>query len=144
MATGFVQRFKGKIQADALYVKGQGVYGAGAAQSLTLASATASIGTINASGVTAISATSIKAIARLSKPTYVGEFKTIQLTTVSSGILITASTDLSVFFNGSTGNTTILSTLAVSFNLVATSTTNWAISGIYPSTLGALTLSAAT
>jgi len=143
MASGFVQRWKGKIACDELWVGGQLLAGGGGVgvQTLSLGNTT---GTLTNYGVTAISATSGLAIVRLASPNYANQSKTIQLTTVSSGIFITASTAGTVFINGSSINTTIKSTLAGVLELVATSTSNWAITGVYPSTTGFPTLSTST
>ena len=141
MPSGFVNRWKGKIAADQIWIGGQSLVGPASGQTLSTGSAT---NIIAASGVTSIAATSVLAIFRLQKPTVTNTEKTIQLTTVSSGIFITASTDGSVTLNGSSINTTIKSTLAGVIALVATSTSNWAIVGVYPSTTGFPTLSTST
>lgn len=144
MASGFIQRWKGKANFDpgALWVGGLPLFGGGALQSLSLSTVQNSV--INSYGVTAISATSGIVVVRLQKPAFANIEKTIQLTTVSSGIFITASTDGSVTINGSSINTTIKSTLAGTISLMATSTANWAITAIYPATLGFVTLSTST
>jgi hypothetical protein len=140
MASGFVQRFKGKVNfaPSGLWIGGSPLFGAGSAQNLTLASATVSIGAITNYGLTTINATSAVAIARLARPAYPGQAKTLQLTAISSAVFITASTDGSVTLNGSSINTTFKSTVASVITLVATSSANWAIDGLFP---GSTTLS---
>lgn len=150
MASGFIQRWKGKANFDpsSLWVAGSPLYGPGSAQSLSTTSASA---LISNGGVTAISATSVIAIYRLQAPAYASQEKTIQLTTVSSGVFITLYPSTlvaaAVFLNGSSINCVIKSTQAGVVSLCATSTANWAIVGVYPgSTLvnSILTLSTST
>lgn len=147
MATGFQQRFKGKILAAQIWIQGGGpLAGAGAIQALSTSSTTT---TITNAGVTTINSSSVLSIWRLAPPTQsvLGLSKTVQLSPVSSGVFVTASTDGTVLFNGSSINTTFKSTVVSVIELVATSTTNWAIAGVFPgSTLVAspLTLSTST
>lgn len=145
MASGFVQRWKGKASFDpnAFRIGGQSMYGSGAQQAITLAGSSIGISTISGTYVT-ITASSMMAVARLAKPLFAGDYTAIQLTTISSGILITTSTDGSVTINGSSINTTIKSTLSGVIVMEATSTSNWAITSIYPATSGFLTLSTST
>jgi hypothetical protein len=143
MTTGFVQRFKGKIAAAEIYVGGVPTFSPGILQSTTIAGAAAEIGTLTNYGVSAVTASTVLAVARLASPQYPGQQKVIELVSVSSGIKITASTDGSVTFNGGTYNT-ITSTLAGNIALMAGSTTNWVITGVYPSTTGFPTLSTTT
>src|ERR1035437_5935257 len=95
MATGFVNRFKGKVNfaPGGLWLGGAPLFGAGSLQNLTLAGSSISIGAINNFGLTTINATSMLAVARIAKPAYAGQAKTIQLTAVSSGVILTTSTD---------------------------------------------------
>lgn len=153
MATGFVQRYKGKIAVPVggIYIGGTQLSGSAAdfntisgsatLQALTSASTTS---TITNTGPTTIASSSALTIWRLAKPTSPGQDKVIQLTTVSSGVFITASTDGSVLLNGSSINTTIKSTVAANIDLFATSTSNWAIVGLFISTLATLTISTTT
>jgi len=142
MASGFVQRWKGKASFDpsAFRIGGVAMYGSAAVQSTNVYGST-----FNITGTyVTISASSAMAYGRIAKPAYAGDYTLIQLTTVSSGIFLTASTDGSVTINGSSINTTLKSTLAGVIVLEATSTANWALSSIYPSTLGFITISTST
>lgn len=153
MATGFSQRWKGRIAARQLWLGSPAVQvtatggdlntiaGSATLQALTTSSTTS---TITNTGPTTIASSSALTIWRLAPPTSPGMDKLIQLTTVSSGVFITTSTDGSVLLNGSSLNTTIKSTIATIIDLFATSTSNWAIAGVYPSTLGPLTISTTT
>lgn len=154
MATGFVQRFKGKIALaqGGLYIGGTQVNATGvdlnalvgqSVQQNILSTTSTGTGTITNTGPTTISSSSGINVYRLARPIS-GCEKLIQLTTVSSGVLITASTDGSVTINGSSINTTIKSTVAAVIDLVGTSTSNWAIAGLFISTLATLTLSTST
>ena len=152
MATGFVQRWKGKVAlpVGGLWIGGvqysgsgndlNTISGSGSLQALTTASA---VTTITNTGVTTIAATSGILVYRLARPVPGGD-KVIQLTTVSSGIFITASTDGSVLLNGSSINTTIKSTVAANINLMGNSTSGWTINSVFISTLATLTISTTT
>lgn len=146
MATGFVQRFKGKIALagnNGLVVGGIPLYGTGAVQ--TLSTASANFTAINGVPVSVITASSAINVWNLPKPSFGGQTKCLQLL-VSSGILVTASTDGSRTFNGSS-NSVFKSTQNSIIELQATSTLNWAITGVFPgSTLvsSILTLSTTT
>ena len=134
MATGFVQRFKGKIQADAIFVKGQAFVGPAASQSLSTSSTAFVTPSITAPFASIASGTNAY-IYRLPKPTFAGQQQVIQLTAVSTlGVFFTASTDASALIAGSSINTTLKSTIASLISLQATSTSNWAIIGAYPGT----------
>ena len=146
MATGFVQRFKGKITVGAggFWVRGNPVYGAMSQQSLSTSSTAFVVSTISGNYTTIASGTNAY-IYRLGLPAYAGDVNVIQITSVSTlGVFFTASVDATVTINGSSVNTTFKSTQASVIQLVATSTANWAITGVYPSTLGVLTLSTST
>lgn len=152
MATGFVQRYKGKIAlpVGGLWIGGVQITGSGAdfnsisgqgtVQALTTASA---VTTITNTGVTTINASSALLIYRLARPVP-GAEKVIQLNPVSSGVFITVSTDGSVLLNGSSINTTIKSTVAANINLSGNSTSGWTITSVFISTLATLTLSTST
>lgn len=142
MASGFVQRWKGKIDVDQIWISGQPVYGPAITQTLSTTSATH---TINQSGVTTIANSSGADVWRIASPTIIGIEKTIQLTTVSSGTFICANSSAAAAaptFNGSS-NTVVKMLNAGIIELRATSTSNWAITGVFPSSLG-LTISTTT
>lgn len=146
MPSGFQQRWKGKVNAAVLWLGGQPQNGIASALALTTSSTTT---TIPSAGVTTIVSSSVLSIWRLQppRPHNINMPVTIQLTTVSSGVFITTSTDGSVLINGSSINTTIKSTQAGVIEMVPTSTTNWAIRSVFPgSTLvsSILTLSTST
>lgn len=134
MATGFVDRIKGKITQDpqTFWIGGTPQYGAVATQAVT-ASSTVAAQNVNSYGITTINAsTGNLCVFRLQKPGFAGQFKTIQLNPCSSvgGIFLTASTDGSITFNGSSFSV-IKSTIAGSIiELTATSTNNWATAGL--------------
>lgn len=132
MATGFVQRFKGKIEADSLWVKGVQVAGAGAAANVSLISSSLGASTLSGSiSVLLSSGSTTQAIVRLSRP-FAGATKTIQVST-GLGVIITASTNGSITFNGSTLSVAASSgSTCYTLELVGTSTVNWAVVGAYP------------
>lgn len=146
MASGFVQRFKGKATFDAssLWLAGTPLFGPGSVQTLSTASATNSIA--QGAGISILTASSVIAIFRVPVPAYASQERTLQLS-VSSGIFITVSTAGAVGINGQSSVNTIKSTQNSVVVLEATSTTNWAITSVYPgSTLvnSILTLSTST
>lgn len=146
MASGFVQRWKGKgtFDASSLWIAGSPMYGGGSVQTLSTASATALI--TNGPGIAVIASSSAIFTYRLAAPSFASAEKTIQMT-VSSGIFITVSTNNTVGINGQSSVNTIKSTQNTVLVLEATSTTNWAITSVYPgSTLvsSVLTLSTST
>ena len=154
MASGFVQRFKGKIKASvawidtanittlnistasgAAVIAGHVLYGAGAIQNLSLISSSLGASTIGstASFVNLLSsASTTQSIVRIPAPTFAGEAIVIQ-TSTSMGYILTASTAGAVTFNGSS-LTAAASTGGAPYvlSLEATSTANWAIVGAYP------------
>jgi hypothetical protein len=138
MASGFVQRFKGKVNfaPGGLWVGGQPIYGGSASGTLALVSSSLGASTASqAINVLTSSGSTTQSILRLAKPPFAGFDMLIQMSTLSGlGLIVTASTAGAVTFNGttatamaSTGNST-----AVALELMATSTANWAIMGAYP------------
>lgn len=144
MATGFVQRFKGKIAAEQLWVGGSAMVGPAAA---TLYS-TAGTQTLGKEAVSLINASSAKSVFTLGFDPVPGLEKHIYLTAVSSGVQIKAKTNTLI---GSSTSTVITSTIALQMiTLIGMSTTTWALKAVTPgSTAGVapdlgVTLSATT
>ena len=137
MATGFVQRFKGKVAFDkgSFWMAGQPIYGAAAAGTVALVSSSLGYSTVGAA-FTALqsSGTTTKSIAHLKPPPFIGFDMMIQNPSGSSLILM-ASTDGSITFNGSTLSVaTSTGSTALTLEIVATSSANWAIVGAFPGT----------
>lgn len=141
MATGFVDRFKGKTTFDAaaLLVGGLPQYGPQSVQVISTTAANAFPGssfvdgsTITPYGVTLL-ASSAAAVAVISPPRYAGQFKVIQISSIpATSIFIMTSTTQSgkVGINGSS-MTVIKSTVGWSvLEFVATSTANWTFAGL--------------
>lgn len=125
MATGFVDRFKGKIATPVggLFIGGTQVTTTGADANTSAGTGTVFTSTGSASTATAYNPTTISAgfglkqlfpgstqpIFRLPKPTQGGGFVTINYSTIngSTGLILTLSTDGSVVLQGvgSTGST---------------------------------------
>ena len=146
MATGFVDRIKGKVTHDpnTLWIAGTPQYGTVSAQTMSLSSAasTSDPGAaplVNAYGTSVINCSSGPNIVRLAPPTFPGQSKTIQLNFVVPGSSLVgalwtkASTDGSIMYNGSSFSV-VKSTVGPSvIQLIATSVTNWAVSGLFNS-----------
>ena len=133
MATGFVQRFKGKIEVHSFTVRGQPQIGLAATQNVALISSSLGASTVSGPfGNLLSSGSTTQSSVRLPLPRFAGNRKVFQVST-GFGIILTASTDGSIIFNhstlsvaASTGSTTY------SLEIVATSTTNWVVVGAYP------------
>lgn len=142
MATGFVQRFKGKIAAAALWFNGAQVFGPGA----YVAYSTAGTQTIGAQALAKITASSAISIFTMSDLPAPGLEKFFDLA-VTSGMFLKAASGAS--FDNST-NTVIKSTYNMRLNLMGLSSAKWAIMGVYPDTtaggapVGGITLSTTT
>jgi hypothetical protein len=137
MASGFVQRWKGKADFDpsCLWVAGQPIYGPTASASVVLVSSSLGASTLNGSFNNLLSsASTTQSIVRLRKPMYAGSQMTVQVSTASGlGIILTASTDGSITFNGSSLSVAkSTGSIVQTLELNATSTANWAITGAYP------------
>jgi|SRR5882672_4700870 len=140
MATGFVQRFKGKVTFDAgaLWLAGQPLYGPGSAQSIGSVAAQSTT-TLTGGGISSILASTQPIFARLPAPTIVGIEKTIVFTVGSSGAWVTLPAG--VTFSGSTFNT-IKTVTNGAASLVGVSSIVWAITGF--ASTGTLTFSTST
>ena len=148
MATGFTQRFKGKINigASGLWVHGRSIYGNASTQRLPLMCSSLGYSSANASIVTLLtSASTTQGIVKIAAPPFPNYKMLFQVSTLNAGggIILMASTDGSIGFNGSTLSVAKSSgTTAQVLELVATSSNNWAIIGEYPfSSTGLWTLS---
>lgn len=164
MATGFTQRWQGKVLAKNLGVGSGGVtmfgFPGGSTQTdpnitradllsidgaatVTAYSTAGTQNIANPGGIDTISASSALSIFALTAAPYIGARKTLVMT-ISSGIFVKAAAGTA--FNGST-QTVMKSTLPLlNVEMIGRSTTNWEILSIFPvSTAGAsLTLSTTT
>jgi hypothetical protein len=144
MASGFVQRFKGKakfgqVWTDQLYINGRAQYGAGAIQNLALISSSLGASTVSGTIVNLLSSASTTInIVKLPTPLFAGQDMLLNLSTgtVGLGYIILASSagTNAVTFNGSS-DTVMASTVTATpsiVSLTATSTANWAILSVYP------------
>lgn len=129
--SGFVQRFKGKVQMAELWLGNSQVSGPGAFQAYTTAAGTngLSIGQIGTERLSGISATSGASVFALTQAIPPGVEKIITITTVSSAAFIKAPAGMS--FNQST-QTVIKSTYESQIALVGMSSVSIRISGVWP------------
>lgn len=128
--TGFVERVKGKVMADTVYVGKGGVH---EYEWPTVDVSVAST-TIPNSGLSILKASSGPQTIKLDPP-QPGIEKTIQVTTVSSGaIAIASSTDGTITFDGrnSYWHPSTVALTNVSIALVGQSTSMWVNLGINP------------
>lgn len=129
MATGFQQRWKGKIAIAAAWFGGVQEFGVGSGFSGTDATVTktipASAGSASLTASTGI-ATAIWTLGAVPQP---GQELEIALTTISSGIFIKAAAGTS--FDPST-NTVMKSTYAQMITLYGLTTAKWAIKSLFP------------
>src|SRR5512143_2392934 len=136
MATGFVSRWKGKVTASEFYVRGQPVFGKTAAQSLAVVSSSLGASTSAGTYITLLSSGSTtQYIVRIEPPNFPGDQRLFQVSTagVGLGVILTASTDGSITFNGSSLSVMKSSgTTSQVVHMVAMSSVNWLISGQYP------------
>lgn len=127
MATGFVQRFKGKIVAAAQFFGPTQVYGPGTVFAGSTASAT--LQTIpQANGVATINASSALSIFSLQGLPSPGA-KLLLALTVSSGVFVKAAAGSA--FDAST-NTVFKSTYSMQVSLTGLSTVAWRVDGVWP------------
>ena len=155
MATGFTQRWKGKVLAQLLGIGSGGInlYSVSGTPNITPADLAALQGgglitaystqgaAISGNGVANISSTGIKSSMTLAAPV-AGARKLLALTAVSSGIQINAAP---ATFDGT--NSVMLSTQIGQIGLLGLSTARWLINSVYPqSTIAGsiLTLSTST
>lgn len=146
MASGFVQRFKGKISVAELWIKGQPMFGKSALQNLAVISSSLGASTSSGTYVNLLSTGSTtQYIVRIEPPQFTGDLRVFSVSTggVGLGAILTASTDGSITFNGSSLSVAKSSgTTSQVIRMEATSSANWAITGQYPfSSTGLWTLS---
>ena len=128
--SGFVERYKGKVTMDqgSATVAGFPLYGKG---SVTTFSSTPGAGistgfAIPAYGISLVASSANNSFV-IQPPQYIGEFKTIQTSTVGGTVVFMASTNGSITFNGSSFSV-VKSTVGNSvYELLATSSVNWAL-----------------
>lgn len=134
MATGFVERYKGKYTADPNSTRIAGVPMYGSATQLTFTpTSTGSTVTIPNITVARINASSTTAFIRLPQITFIGQPMAIEVFGVgstSTAIFISATPSSVAGFIGSSFNT-IKSTGSFTMELQATSSINWAIMGVF-------------
>lgn len=144
MATGFVDRWKGKITVDAAaqWVQGQPLYGAASVQTISTAASATFPNTTAVDGSSAtnfgvsIVKSSATSVITMRAPSYAGQFKLVQISTLNTAanIFLKVSTGGGVTLNGSSFSV-IQSTIGNSIlEFVATSTVNWAFAGLNNST----------
>lgn len=129
MATGFTQRFKGKIQANRIDVGIEGIRQYAIQSSAALATST---NFLQNAGLSVLVTSSGTPVFTLEAPVQ-GIEKTIAISTQSSGAII-AST--AATFDGTNPVIKFMSTVGtlagVSLNLIGLSTSRWAIRGMFP------------
>lgn len=148
MSNGFTQRFKGKIQAAALWLGNSAQFGPTANRAYSTAAGTngLAIGTIGPEAVPSINASSALSVWQLTGPIVAGSRQTLDLT-VSSAAFIKAPTGVS--FDGST-NTVFKSTYTMRVSMLGLSSVAMRITDVYPDTtaggapVGGITLSTTT
>lgn len=141
MASGFVQRYKGKIAAQCIFVGLDGIRQYVQNSSASSASVVPPI--LQNAGVSGIICSSGSAVFTLEAP-LPGVEKQIVASTISSGFLV-AST--AATFDGTNPVMKYLSTLGgtgAALNLIGLSTSRWGIMGMYPSSTLAWVASATT
>lgn len=132
MATGFVERYKGKYTADANSTRIAGIpmYGT-VTQQVATPTSTGSTVVVGNVTVVRVNASSTTAFVRLPSITFVAQPLAIEVFGVgstSTAIFVTAAAGQA--FIGSSFNT-IKSTGSFTMELQATSTVNWAIMGVF-------------
>lgn len=170
MASGFVQRWKGKVNAAQLWLAGTQITASGADINTLAGGATVTTSTSAAAPVTLTRNAGLDILApvaltggsiyRLPAPA-AGVTKTLQYSTINGSTIVfitlstagaitlsgVGSTGSTAAFGGSGGSTltnTIKSTQSCTIELMGISTSQWLFSGILPSTVGALTFSTST
>lgn len=122
MATGFVQRFKGKIQADQLWTKG---WAASETQSNPAAGST--LGAFGS--VTLASATA--AVVFTMQPPKAGIEHVIAMTAVSSGVFLKAPPGVNFGVFGGSTIIVLKSTSQMTIEFIGISTVQWAIQSVW-------------
>lgn len=161
MATGFVQRYKGKIDfaAGGLWIAGVQIGAAGADLNVNTGWGTVDViaanGTIPNSGLNLITSTALASgIYNLAAPVP-GHTVVISASTASTAWMIKTSTGVVTIQGtqgaGSLGGSSLTNTIKSTSSLVATqiemiglSTSAWLFNGVYPSTLAHLLFSTTT
>jgi hypothetical protein len=158
MATGFNQRWKGKVAVPASGIWIAGVQVTPSAADLNVNTGWGTASTISANGstipntgVTFINSTAL-GIYNLANPVQ-GLSKVIQIQPGSTGVMIKVSTGVVTIQGGSTtlGASTLTNVISSTVSLVATlmelygaSSVAWVFAGVYPSTLSHLKFSTST
>ena len=132
MSNGFVQRFKGRVQAAQLWLAGVPMNGPQSVLAFTTASATIT----PPSAIATLTATTGISVFTLGYAPLFGQELSLAVISVSSGVQIKAAAGTS--FDPST-NTVIKSTQVQTITLLGVSTTKWSIKSVFPpSTLSTL------
>ncbi len=145
MATGFVDRWKGKITVDASaqFIAGTPLYGPASVQNvstLTAGSLTPNSSFVDGSTVTNYGVTIVQSSAggvmTMQAPSYVGQFKIVLISTIgSSTLFLKMGSTATVKINGSSFWIVKSSIGNSALEFVATSSVNWALGGVQNSTV---------
>ena len=115
MATGFVQRFKGKIAAAELWIGGQSQF------DMDAPSTDSTLGSVRTSRIISSSGAGIYTVPR----PVPGTDRTLAITSVSSGVFFKASAGTSFGVIGGSTMTVMKSTVAMTIELAGLSTALW-------------------
>lgn len=136
MATGFVQRFKGKIQADSIFLKGYGW--SEVSTSLGSTAAAVANSTLSADRTNYVINGSSAAIVYTLPPVEQGARASLLFLAVSSAVFIRASTTAPNGANnfgvqGAGGSTAIVlkSTAQMTVDLIGVSSVSWAVTSVW-------------
>lgn len=125
MATGFVQRFKGKVECDSLWVKG---FCYSNTEAATIgAQATSTLGPNVVSNVISSSGAGIWNV----PPPSPGIERTLAITSVSSGAFFKAAANTSFGIIGGSTMNVLKSTTVMSITLVGMSSVLWQVKSVW-------------
>lgn len=125
MASGFVQRFKGKVECDALWIKGYN-YSAVEAASIG-AQATSTLGNFAASNVISSSGAGIWNV----PPPTAGLERTLAITSISSGAFFKAAANTSFGIIGTSTMNVLKSTTVMTITLMGLSSVLWQVKSVW-------------
>lgn len=122
MASGFVQRWKGKITAAEIYVQGISMF------DTETPSTDSTLGAVRVSKIANSSGAGVYTVPR---PTFGGQDRTLAITSVSSGAFFKAASGTSFGVMGTSTMTVMKSTVQMSIDLCALSTALWAVRSVW-------------
>lgn len=122
MASGFTQRWKGKITAAELYIQGVSMF------DVETPSTDSTLGAVRVSKITNSSGAGIYTVPR---PTFAGQDRTLAITSISSGAFFKAAAGTSFGLMGTSTMTVMKSTIQMSIDICALSTALWAVRGVW-------------